>query len=211
MSTLVFYPDGGRGGPEFAREAAKFCDWARLATSAQKVTRLEFGWRAPVEKRCQAIVESVRATQPDIVVFFCHGLTQRIQPGFERGPQFRALARALAHTGLVVLYCCSTAGGPGVNGEGGFADRLRDAANVDVMGHVGPGHTSRRPYIRWFDTERESDNAGGGWLVPPPGTPGYVPAQWAKLRRALRTDFRFELSNFLLLADAQAAFEALDV
>ncbi len=194
MSALVIYPDGGKGGPEFAREATKYMDWYHKHATPG-VVMYPFRYNGPVVARCRAISDLIGSHLWTEVVFFCHGLEQSIQPGFSKGGQFRRLATALQGQMTlqrVTLYCCSTAGGPGPNGNWGFADRLRDAARVEVVGHVGAGHTSRRPYIRYFDSWYED---GGQWLAIPPGQPGHDAARWARLRALLRTDFRFELST----------------
>ncbi len=199
---LAFFPDGGNGGPEFRREATRYDAWFRRAFPNDSLDVRAFPHRAPVVYRCQAIVDLIEAARPASVAFLCHGFEQRIQPGFERGAQFRALAHALGDAGTmrVQLWCCSTGGGPGVGGDGGFADRLRDAAEVEVFAHVGPGHVTRRPYIRYF---AHHPGTGGEWLTPPPGEPGHDPATWARLRKLLTTDFRFAVSE-LTLDEARA-------
>jgi hypothetical protein len=78
----------------------------------------------------------------------------------------------------VVLYACSTASTPKryaadeVEGDGGFADELRDeltrrgcAGHVDA--HTTAAHTTTNPFVRRFVMEPEAMAQGGSWLVEP--------------------------------------------
>jgi len=138
------------------------------------------------------ITERTQATgkAPTSLVFFCHGLKNKIQLGINL-TNAREFSKFIAdlHTqqggGLgssfispvVVLYACSTGSGPGVGGDGGFADKFRDAlceaglTECRVYGHETSGHTVRNPRKRVFEGRGSTiGGTGGTWLIAP-GTP----------------------------------------
>jgi hypothetical protein len=131
----------------------------------------------------------------DVVAFFCHGFENGIQLGGYRNAHVAQLAGAIASTATpagkrdvrVVLYACSTGKGLGPGGDGGFADRLRDAlcavgqTQCQVDAHDTAAHTTRNPRVRRFlGAGSPVGGTGGGWVVAP-GSP-----LWNAWRRALR-------------------------
>lgn len=131
------------------------------------------------------------------VAFFCHGRKARIQFAFDV-TNVDLLAKAIAaaqgnELANVVLYCCNTAGGPGVGGDGGFADSLRDAlcragsVNCQVDAHVGKGHTTERPYVRRFEGRGSPVGGVGGYMLVSPGM-----KLWPKWRKALQGRMRYD-------------------
>lgn len=124
------------------------------------------------------------------LAWFCHGFTRGIQLGWDRAHVVE-LARAIARTGaepVISLFCCSTGGGPGVGGDGGFADTLRDAlcregaAGGTILAHAKSGHAARCPYKRRFDGTGSTEGGQGGTWVVPPGSP-----LWRRWVAAMRT------------------------
>lgn len=115
------------------------------------------------------------------VAFFTHGLRSSLpQMGFNLAnvrALGEALARALAPSGVVVLYACSTAGGigGGERGEGGFADALRDVLSElrpDWTGHIDAheraAHTTKNALCRRFSHHKgDTKRAGAAWIVDP--------------------------------------------
>jgi hypothetical protein len=121
--------------------------------------------------------------QINTYAFFCHGLTRKIQLGV-RIPDldnFANLIKSFVPDGTtkvtIALYCCSTGDGPGVGGDGGFADQLRDAlcrvGLVDsvVMAHAVSGHTTKNTQKKLFEGMGSPvGGIGGTWIVAP-GSP----------------------------------------
>lgn len=149
-----------------------------------------------------------------VMAFFCHGWRDGIQAGY-RTPDARALAEhfapVAADSPVVALYACDAGrdadnqteddNEPGIGGEGGFADALRDAfvrvgVRATIFAHTRPGHTTRNPFVRRF----LPDEIGGGhWIV----TPGS--RLWPRWVQALReTTLRF---RFPLMADSEIEAE----
>lgn len=138
---------------------------------------------------------SKHVTPHRAVTFFCHGLARSIQLGFDI-VNVQRLARAIRATSLddvtVILYACSTASGlsrkvPG--GDGGFADRLRDALVAEgakacrVMAHTTPGHCTRNPHVRFFEG---AQHMGGVDVIDSRDD------LWRRWAHALRTEYRFD-------------------
>jgi hypothetical protein len=140
------------------------------------------------------------------VAFFCHGLPSEIQLGFRRST-VRELAKYIARSSernvRVLLYCCSTAStiralfGKSVGGDGGFADMLRDglcengATHCRVVGHVTAGHTTRNPYVRFFDGAGSPVGGAGGTDVVRPSSKLWTAWREALNGEFLAPDFRF--------------------
>lgn len=113
-------------------------------------------------------------------VFFCHGLTRKIQLGI-RIPDLENFANLVKNSAgpgatavTIALYCCSTGDGPGVGGDNGFADLLRDAlckvglVNSVVMAHVVSGHTTKNSQKKLFEGRGSPvGGTGGTWIVAP--------------------------------------------
>lgn len=149
---------------------------------------------------------------PDTLVFACHGFTNRIELGIRSSHlgDFAKLLRELhVQHGTpnqdqitVILYCCSTGDGPGDGGDGGFADRLRDAlcahgfTNCRVVGSETAGHTTMNSRKRLFDGMGSPVGGTGGMWIVQPGTPLF--AKWRKALTATKTkvsharNFRYE-------------------
>lgn len=150
---------------------------------------------------------------PEVIAIFCHGLSKSIQFGLTNSnvKEFAALLRELHgpyNTEVaVILYCCSTGtsavgtGSSNQNGDGGFADALRDAlckegfVDCRVMGHSESGHTTRNPTKRFFDGQGSSFGGNGGqWIVAP------KTSHFSKWRDLLKTDARFKVP-FMTIAE----------
>lgn len=138
------------------------------------------------------ILDAIAEHKPDHVAFFCHGWATGIQFGFGMA-HVKQLAEDIATIDrpTVTLYCCLTADGP-TDGDGGFADALRDAlcqagaVNCRVDAHTTAGHTTRNPRVRRFDGLGSAHGGTGGqWIVMPQS------ALWGRWVRALRGDLRF--------------------
>jgi hypothetical protein len=165
---------------EFMREARAFCEAHGFKPDVAVFDNQKdmIGRRGEVFARLRA----VEAGTLDVFALFCHGYPSGVQAGF-RIPNViglaRELKRAASADGLCVpLYCCSTASdtiaatndkakGPG--GDGGFADRLRDAlaengVRATVFAHITAGHTTRNPFTRVFLPD---ERKGGQWVVEP--------------------------------------------
>jgi len=73
------------------------------------------------------------------------------------------------------LYCCLTGFSLNIAGDGGFADKLRDAfceagmTWVKVYAHTTAGHTTRNPYVRIFEGQGSPIGGIGGQLLVQPG------------------------------------------
>lgn len=153
------------------------------------------------------------------VAFFCHGFRRGLQTGHAFGPlgsSVDKLAAAIARNSVpgvrVTLYACDAArdgdaersddSKPGPGGEGGFADKLRDAllahglrgGHVDA--HTVTAHATIAPYVRRFYVDPEAQDHGGEWIVSPGS------AKWQAWRRKLRGDRRFRLSFPLMSTEA---------
>lgn len=152
--------------------------------------------------RRRAFLGAIEAAQPfDALVYFGHGLRTGLPSAGITMATLPALVAAIRRKAskrlIVTLYACSTAGAPGrdrdkLEGDGGFADELRDA--LSVAGHVGwidahtvAGHTTVNRMTRRFYLDGVARGTGGAWLVAP-GSP-----EWAAWGRALKADpsFRF--------------------
>lgn len=220
MSALVIYPDEAYesapdGSKEFRREADRFLAFHHLGPDST----YRFDTGAPHMERAPDVLQAIEARQDlELVAILSHGWEKGIQPGFtvrnvDRLAQ--ALARVSKPTLAVVLYCCSTAGGemptdrdaPG--GDGGFADRLRDAlcaagvTQCHVDGHEKVGHTTRNPYVRRFLGTGTTDPGRGGRYLVEPGS-----ALWKRWDHALETSdlrWRFPL---MLPSDIHAELSA---
>lgn len=147
------------------------------------------------------------------IIFFCHGLPKSVQFGLTNSnlKEFAKLLRELIGQNStdinIILYCCSTGssvagtGSVNQNGDGGFADSLRDAlcqegfVDCRVMGHAESGHTTKNPTKRFFDgLGSPFGGSGGQWIVAPKTT------QFKKWRELLQTDARFKVP-FMSIAE----------
>jgi hypothetical protein len=145
-------------------------------------------------------------TVPKMIAFFCHGMRESVQLGFNRRNVTElALSLAGVKDVRVVLYACSTAKGENaaqdmeaVGGDGGFADRLRDllcqagAVDCQVDAHSTAGHTTKNPYVRRFQGMGSPFGGVGGFFIASPANRSLW-KQWKKQLREseLRYDFPF--------------------
>lgn len=129
--------------------------------------------------RQRQVVAKIEEHAPEAFVWLGHGLSYTIpQLGLNADAEIAVFTGALAagcSSPIAVFYACSMAGGPGIGGDGGMCDRVRDALvkhgarGCRVYGHVGGGHTTMRPFVRVFDgPEAKPGHVGGRYLVPPP-------------------------------------------
>lgn len=167
MSALIFRPDSGNQWEEFEREskaASAFWNARVVAFPALKL--------ASVQRRF--VIDTLTTLRPPEplgrVAFLCHGFRNRIQAGFDMdtaGELAEALSKVATPNATVSLYCCSTGrssrddgAGPFIDGEGSFADKLRDELvargfrNSTILTHRTAGHLSRNPDVRIYDVER---------------------------------------------------------
>ncbi len=140
------------------------------------------------------VLRYIHVDTPQLLAVFSHGWRTGIQFGFSLA-NVDELAVELARgctSVRVALYCCSTGSGPGVGGDGGFADMLRDAlcragaVDCQVDAHDRAGHTTKNPYVvRFMGQGSATGGQGGQWIVAPKSK------LWGRWVRALRGDLRF--------------------
>jgi hypothetical protein len=141
------------------------------------------------------VIQAIGECKPSVIALCCHGWRTGIQFGFRSG-NAPELAEAIAlYSGsmpTVALYCCSTGGGPGVGGDGGFADVLRDALcregalQCHVDAHTTAGHCTRNPHVRRFEGLGSATGGAGGFYLVSPSSP-----LWKAWKLALsKTDLR---------------------
>lgn len=162
--------------------------------------------RAEVE----SILEHQRGARYNGVAFFCHGLKSSLQTGHTietlRG-LVTGLTGCVAAGAFVVLYACDAAdtrikNAPG--GDGGFADKLRDALIKEdlykwvgghVDAHVTTGHATRNPNVRRFyctpavPSEEVLGIVGGQYIVEPGS------GLWPAWRKSLNGEMRFKFPS----------------
>lgn len=163
MVAVIFAPDSGDQFKEFQREAAK-----AAAHWGAEIHLFPAGKSAHVRRQFVLdVLAAPRVAKLGRVAFLCHGYRTGIQAGFDLATA-KDLAQALrndAPSCIVSLYCCSTGKGPQTNGEGSFADILRDALahygqrGTWMLTHTTAGHLSRNPDVRMYRIE---PNIGGG-------------------------------------------------
>lgn len=154
------------------------------------------------EARADRVIEVIKAFPRPIkwLALLCHGWKTGTQ--LIGGPQLARFADALAAKSeddnmFISIYSCSTGGGPGKDGDGGWADKLRDAmcergiTHVTVDAHVGSGHATKRPFVRRFNGLGSPVGGIGGQWVVAKGT-----RLWGPWMTALgHTDLRFRYSS----------------
>jgi len=157
------------------------------------------------------VLGMVHTVSPTLLAVFSHGWRTGIQFGFGL-PHVDELAVELARgctSVRVALYCCSTGSGPGVGGDGGFADMLRDAlcragaVNCQVDAHDRAGHTTKNPYVRRFTGQGSNVGGMGGQWIVAPGS-----ALWGRWKAALRGDLRWRFPT-MDVAAIHAELEAV--
>jgi hypothetical protein len=163
--------------------------------------------KSAMRKAVLAAIEKTKAANGEIsaLALCCHGWKDGIQFGFSRA-NVGELAKAIAAVTdvRVVLYACSTAQGEGgddgaaTGGDGGFADRLRDAlcqegaVDCQVDAHTVSGHTTWNPKVRRFQGMGSPCGGAGGFFIVSP-TQGTLYTKWktALKNTNLRYDFPF--------------------
>lgn len=199
-----------KGQNEFEREAQKASAcWTALGYA---VLGIPIDTARPMPERKKQVIGELRKLGDEdqypvhLWAFFGHGWASGFQFGFSCN-DVAQLAKVLtplsepckvraAYATRVALYCCLTGssivralkGGDDPAGDGGFADRLRDAlAEALAEGHVDchttAGHTTKNPNLRRMKTPA---GRGGAYIVSPSNK-----ELCEKLRAALQTDFRF--------------------
>lgn len=183
----------------FDIEAKKFMALHSIPAVCRLKVDLSKG-EAAKKKQVLDFIANLKAQgyQTNNIAMFCHGFTSRVELGFrianvsELVTALQSVKKPGEYCGFA-LYCCSTGGGPGQDGDNGFADKLRDVmcqmgeSDCVIEAHVTAGHTTTNPNKRrYMGMGSNVGGTGGIWIVGP-GTP-----LWAKWRRALQTDFRFQ-------------------
>lgn len=158
----------------------------------------------PQAERTKAVFKLIKDATPfDAFVYLGHGLRNSLSSANitqAKRPEFTKLLASKAATKnlFVTLYACSTAETTvkgAEDGEGGFADKVRDdlvalGFTGWVDGHTVPGHATQNSLLRRFVMD-PNDTMGGDFLVVPKSAEF---AQWkAKLNSKWRDDpFRFQ-------------------
>lgn len=188
----------GPGSPEFRRQAAA---WSHSPWGGPVIELKVSSLKPPLRFAKVVDVLMPHRAAGGRVAIFCHGWANGLQ--LVPMVRIRDLAHILAEhrAPVVTLYACSTADGPATGGDGGFADRLRDAlcaagaVACRVDAHATAGHATRNPYVRRFEGMGvATGGVGGQWIVTPKS------ALWGPWARALKGDLRWE---FPLLSVAE--------
>lgn len=200
---VIFAPSTNTGGKgdaaEFKAQAIMLRD--HIQSHGGVADLVIFNNAPSMGIRAQAVAKELTARHDlTFVAFLCHGWPDGIQAGFTR--HNAAVLARLIHDAcnpnvaeiVVLLDCCAT-GEDGikatndykmpVGGDGGFADTLADelvklSRRPTVPCHVGPGHTSKRPFVRIMH-----GGVGGSFAISPGD------ALWPKWTEALKGDLRW--------------------
>lgn len=206
MNAAVFSPLRNKVGRNdatgaFQPEATKFCQLHNVGTKVHLVDN--HGDPLDMREHVYRVLDDALPGSLAAVVFFCHGWRAGIQfgLGIEHLTNFALrIKRAVAPGARVVLYACDAGRdldsddeddkNDFVGGDGGFADKLRDAladagCPVTVYAHSTEGHTTWNPNLRVFlPTER----FGGRFVVAKNS------GLWKKWASQMRhTDLRFRV------------------
>lgn len=208
MQGLVFAPDRNTPGKKdatgaFLPEARAFLKQHDLSDDSLVL----FDPTAPPSDRRRRVNNALaQRLELDVVAFFCHGYARGIQAGLQSThlTDFATQLALRARRDLrVALYACDTGRDedaqsaddrePGPGGDGGFADRLRDALeqrglDAVVLGHATAGHTTYNPYMRRFVAG--AGGIGGEWFVEPKTA---LWTRWVRALRAPRSTLRLRL------------------
>lgn len=206
MRAIIFTPDRDSHGRKdytgaFLPEARAFARTNKI--DPHRIVAVDVREKLPA-RRTHVEAALGADSSNDLIAFFCHGLRSSVQLGHSL-QTINSLAEAIAGNAsehvVVALYCCSTGAGPGVGGDGGFADGLRDAlcragaVHCVVNAHDNAGHTTRNPRVRRFRGEGSPvGGTGGGWIVAPRSP------LWKAWCKALQGDLRL---RYPLLSTAQ--------
>jgi hypothetical protein len=186
MRALVLTPNRNHNRSDytgaFAPESKRFCElWdiphARYAIDIGP----SYSLRRKETFRCIEDAVTRQDGELELLAVFCHGWVNGLQVGWLR-QNLREVAAFLSDYVTpdvrIPLYCCLAGGTDtrGVGGDGGFADRLRDAlcergiTECQVDAHTTSGHTTWNPYVLRFSGEGSpTGGQGGHWLVAPKG------------------------------------------
>lgn len=131
------------------------------------------------------------------LAFFCHGLSRKIQLGFDKNnvdSLSSALREALGpdvRTITIILYACSTGAL-----DNGFADALRDSlcrysfVNCRVVAHTTAAHSTKNNFVKFFEGQGSVvGSSGGSWVVVPFSKPLWRP--WGVALRSNTGTLRF--------------------
>ncbi len=193
MKHLLFTPDRNSDDRSdytgaFKPEGDRYAAFWRTQGDTVDVYRIDVSARSSA--RVEQVVARLDPAQPlDRLVFLCHGWHTGVQFGLksdtdDRRARLAAFAAKLVAASTdnlaVTLYCCSTgASDDGPQGDGGFADVLRDMlcaagrARVRVFAHTTAGHTTRNARVRYFLGDGSPTGAIGGVDPVTRGTPEY--------------------------------------
>ena len=217
---LVLAPEHNTGSSHdaigaFRPEAAAFAK--RHGVPKAQVVWIDNHLTKPaMRKTVLAEIEKTKVANGGLeaLVLCCHGWKDGIQFGFTRA-NVGDLAKAISAVKdvRVVLYACSTAQGEGgdddaaTGGDGGFADRLRDAlcqegaVNCQVDAHTTKGHTTWNPKVRRFQGMGSPYGGAGGFFI----VSSTQKALYAKWKKAMKTtNLRYDFP-FLTVAEIHAA------
>lgn len=167
---LVVYVNNsppGDGFFVFKPEAMRFKKY--LEKRGATVDMVGFDRRHTLARRRTDVLSAAKRHVYDHAAVFCHGWETGLQCGLRPGDWVELLTATDAIHRLT-FYACSAGEGPGVGGEGGYADRVREALAKylmvsTVLAHRTAGHATRNPTLAVFDTMHLDD---GGVLVAPP-------------------------------------------
>jgi hypothetical protein len=179
---LVLTPDRDKEGRNdytgaFKPESERYATYWRAQGDTVHVHRIDVSEGRTA--RAAAMLAHIEARAPiDALVLLCHGWEKGVQFGLSiedsKGSAAlmtfaERLARASNPPLYVVLYCCLTgASDEGPQGDGGFADQLRDALcaagrpDVHIFAHTTAGHTTRNARIRLFRGDGSATGGTGG-------------------------------------------------
>jgi hypothetical protein len=142
------------------------------------------------------------------IAFFCYGLNKKIQLGIRISDlqDFSYLIKEVMPKKSInfafALYCCSIGDDPGIGGDRGFADCLRDEmckagiTEVTITAHSESGHATKNSSKKKFDGMGSPVGGTGGlWIVAPKST---LWTKWKKL--IIKTDLRFRVP-FMTIAE----------
>lgn len=190
------YPKGrndARGA--FIPEAIGF---AKRAAELGPAMRRGFDNTRPEAARAREVESLITSASPvhqvTVLAIMCHGFRNRLQTGHTLatvGRLARAIRAVCVDDVRIALMACSTAASRRKlpDGEGGFADALRDelvklgCRGGWVDGHSTAAHATRNPFVRRMYTEPGLE--GGTWLVEP------LTRLWKPWRDALEGEMRF--------------------
>lgn len=202
MSVLAILPD--RNSPGRHDWSGGFRPWAVEWQHAHGGALVQIDLSLKPWQRRRDVLGAIQAHAPETLALFTHGL-QRFLPQFAIGPatirQLALTIASVASSPRIVLYACSTGSGPGIDGDKGFADTLRDelctagAKGCQVDAHVTAGRADANPTVRRFVGPVPA--VGGQYLVDSSDP------LWSTWRQALTGRMRWEFP-FLTAAEIRA-------